>query len=202
MKLEEYSKPKIPIKFSRIISSYKEGKIFDYVMEDKLKKLGWTFLDAGYYSSVYSNPKKPYILKVNGKIDSAYAQYVALIKKYKNPHFPKISDLKLMEIDGFRYYIYLIEKLNSVPGKKDKIVRALENIMYAPRHSFAYYCRNNDIPEETIYLFQQQPELINACKIIGKFRDNSKNPYVSLDMHGGNIMQRNDGTLIITDPYS
>jgi len=153
---------------------------------------------AGYYSTVYSNPKKSYVLKVNDRQDTAYAQYVSLIKKYNNKHFPKISDLKFIEVNGGRYYIYLIEKLDDVRSEMKHLANVFSEIIDCPYSSLTFF---NTSHTQLDYL-KQNPELVTALRIIGKFKHNIKNPYISNDMHGGNIMQRKDGTIVITDPYA
>lgn len=202
MRLEEYSKPKIPVKFSKAAFAYNRGEISEYSMKNKLKNLGWEFLNSGYYSNVYQNPNKPYILKVNSKIDTAYAQYVTLVRKIHNKHFPKISDLKFIELDGKRYYIYLIEKLE--PCRDDikyDLSLILSKIVDYPGSSFAYFERTYRNKQEVLDLLKNQPELIKVARIIGKYRSKLK-VYVENDLHSGNIMQRVDGTIVITDPYS
>ena len=64
----------------------------------RLQKLGWTLLGKGYFSSVYQNPKKNYVLKINSRPDEGYAEYVRIIKKTKNKHFPRISDMKVLSL--------------------------------------------------------------------------------------------------------
>ena len=62
--------------------------------KEKMKKLGWTFLSSGYFSSVFINPDKSYVIKMNNKQDRGFAKFVKIIKRNPNKHFPKISVLK------------------------------------------------------------------------------------------------------------
>jgi len=112
MRLDEYSKPRVPVKVFKVVDDEVRTSSSSLNMDQKLEKLGWEFFNGGSFAAVYTNPKKPYILKINKQPDKAYAYYVSIIRKLHNKHFPKISDLKFIEVNGGRYYIYLIEKLH------------------------------------------------------------------------------------------
>jgi len=43
-----------------------------------------------------------------------YEKYVDLIHKYRNKHFPRITDMKVLKIGRENYYVYLIEKLYKI----------------------------------------------------------------------------------------
>ena len=81
------------------------------ILKDLLNKLGWKYLDEGLYSMVFYNSNKSYILKINNTEDDAFHHFVNIIHLYKNPHFPKISDMKELTINDKTFHIYLIESL-------------------------------------------------------------------------------------------
>jgi len=203
MRLDEYSKPIIPKKFYKTVNdSYVNKKFEPYEMKDKLETLGWYETGKGAYSDVYENKNKPYVLKLNTSPDSAYNYYVQSIKKYHNKHFPKISDLKFMELGGKRYYIYLIETLLPIDGAygglEHMLVRYLEKIMINPSARISDFA----FPEREKNYFKKNPDLVKAARIVGKNKLNYKGEeFMYLDIHFGNIMKRNDGTIVITDPY-
>jgi hypothetical protein len=204
MKLDELSKPIINKKISKAVNDYYHERLKDgnYVdMDDvrnlnsSLKKFGWNNIGFGSFSIVYENPKKNYVLKVNKTQDTGYALFVNLIRKYPNKHFPKISDLKRMEIDGSLYYIYLIEKLSEfIHPYAYSIANGLNIIAkYNPAPKYFYSYMN----ENQIKFLLKQPELIKAARILGKHHGRH-----FMDIHKQNIMVRNDGTLVIIDPYA
>ena len=81
----------------------------------KLAKLGWRMGGKGYFSQVYINPKKNYVLKLNTHSDKGFTQYVNLLKTHPNKHFPVISAMKTIDLgsawESRPVSLYLIEKL-------------------------------------------------------------------------------------------
>ena len=179
----------------------------DEIFEMQLKKMGWKLLDLGKYSAVFEHPKKNYVLKVNFVPDKGYAQYVNIIKHSRNPHFPKISDVKTLTVksrnnknhkDTTRSFsVYLIEKLYPLAKEERRTLsEALENIVDWPSHSLAdIFNKIYGIAIPSI--LEEHPVLVKAARIIGKNKGIFYN-----DLHAGNIMKRKDGTIVITDPYS
>lgn len=48
----------------------------------------------------------------------------------------------------------------------------------------------------------KNPDLVKLARMLGKYKDKSNIPGIFFDMHSKNIMQRADGTIVITDPYA
>jgi hypothetical protein len=198
MNINEYYRPKISKGIEAAATDYynkiNQGNSWNanLLLNNTLKKYGWTYTTQGLYSSVYVNPNKNYVLKLNKHPDPGYAKYVTLIKNYKNPHFPIISDLKQININNKIYYVYLIEKLKQYSD--NNVVKAIKYVSTFPSLPLREIYREEEIP--TILL--THPKLEKALRIVGR----NLGPRMSLDLHSGNIMQRNDGTIVITDPYS
>jgi hypothetical protein len=221
MQLEELYKPKISKTLSNTAFDYFNSQAikipgYDKMREQnefikKLKKMGWEFLDDGAYSNVFANPKKDYVLKINKFPDNGYATYVNMIKRARNIHFPKISDMKHLDIflDGYTkiYYVYLIEKLYEFKYDEGTFLADIvKKMIEHPNATNAYWFseeflniisyRDRDIQE--LIKKYVTPSLIAATKIISHNTDINN---CKIDMHGRNIMKRNDGTIVITDPY-
>jgi len=223
MKISEVSRPKIGKRITDTAFKYFRGKGDSDTayafggqvgFEITLSKLGWTRFGNGNFSSVYSNPKKNYIMKISDKPDEGYAEYVNLIKKTRNKHFPKISDIKFLEIPvimyhvtkDVKYYVYLIEKLYSIN------INTIQNGNYPMSattagsycHSVAYnYWKDlttvfSDNDEDVPKFLKRNPSLVQALQFVGK----NASVNVWLDIKGENLMQRLDGTIVITDPYA
>ena len=159
--------------------------------------MGWTPLNSGAYSDVYKNPRKNYVMKVTTEPDYGYAKYVDLIKRSRNPHFPKISDRKTFTVRGDDYDIYLIEKLRHLEWDiATQYVNIFRNIIWTRVANLRVDLNdlyNNNIPK----ILSQNPKLVSALEIIG---ENSSDQ--ELDIKNDNIMERDDGTIVITDPYA
>ena len=158
-----------------------------------LRRKGWKLLGSGAYSLVYINLNEPFILKINKRQDQGFAWFALLTHKFPNKHFPKITAMRGVNIDGRFFHIYAIEKLVKIP-----------------QSDVAYLCRDiadSDIgitgDSEVAALAEYMPleeakSLFNACLILRKH-----NPrHFHVDLHYDNIMQRKDGTVVINDPFS
>lgn len=176
--------------------------------EAKMKTLGWKRIGTGYFSYVYQNPKSDFILKVNRVYDSGYARFVLLTKKFSNPHFPRIGNMKYLNVGGKKYYMYLIEPLQEITTNKVKwktLAYTLQRIISHPDWTLEDVFREikSIFPEYTPHfnairkMLANDPTLMEACKILTNHL--SKN---ELDLHYGNLMLRKDGTVVIIDPFS
>ena len=204
MKITELYRPKLGKNLEAPAFDYfkKSHKTSDYDYEkrqdlqqelrDKLKSLGWKHLNSGVYSSVFSNPTKSFVLKINKRPDPGYQRYVNIVKSHRNKHFPIISDIKKMEIAGNIYYVYLIEKLISIPAKMAfNYERWFDSIITKPGIPLEKLFWNN-VP----IIFKKQPGLLKALQIVEQSAISE-----SIYLHSKNMMKRADGTIIITDPY-
>jgi hypothetical protein len=157
------------------------SRFFDdrVILEDNLRSLGWYEIGFGAFSIVFANSKKSsYVLKLNKQPDPGYEQYVNLIHEHPNKYYPQISDKKLLKAGEQNFYVYLIEKLQHISYRTSRDwSEALETII-------ANY--SQPISE----LFPDGVPIYSR-----KFGFN-------IDIHDENIMQRANGDLVITDPYS
>ena len=169
-------------------------------LDQKLSALGWVPLSGGSFSTVFQNPKKNYILKINKRHDEGYEHFVKLIHQHRNKHFPKISDMKMLTVKD-DYYVYLIEKLNKIPERTaSKYANCFAHVIDHPYDSLARLFNSSNwsyLPQTTPQIFKRNPGLITALRLVGKYKYIFGN-----DMHLHNIMYRKDGTIVIIDPYS
>jgi hypothetical protein len=162
----------------------------------KMKKLGWKITGSGMYSNVFLNPTKNYVLKINMREDIGYQRYVELIHRSRTIHFPKISDEKFLTLGGDTYGMYLIEKLRHLPKPYNyayaEIITKITEACDSPINIIVKWFNENygDDPNKITLPIS----LIKASQKLGKY-------YNQIDIHEDNIMQRADGTIVITDPY-
>ena len=237
MKILELYKPKIGKKAADIAKGFFSRRVasnssYDYDiiwLNERLAKIGWSPLNNGGYSRVYSNPKKKYVLKVNSHEDRAYDKFVLLIKGPRNKHFPIISDRKELAVpvkpmyddDGDSianqwntppkiYHVYMIEKLEPIPGPyNENYASVLSGLIDIYREEMnpsrdrmleiltRDYLTQEEIPDAMRFM-AENPALVRAAAVLGNATKNTK---LGIDMHAGNIMQREDGTVVIIDPY-
>lgn len=198
------------------------------ILDLKLEKLGWqrNYLSKGSYSMIYENPQEPrYIIKINQRRDSGFEWFAFLTKKFPNIHFPKIGNAKIITVDKTKYFVYAIEKLfkfeeavdiTNIAQLCDHLidssgvgVSAIKNLNTKDLVTYIEeYPKQFDYParivESFLFLLENYPSfesqfntLINACNILAKNQRSFFN-----DIHDGNIMRRQDGTIVISDPFS
>ena len=210
----EYKRPKLPGAQNAITpniqssvedivtSRHGHGQEIWRPLEDQLKKTGWQSIGMGCFSIVFTKPSLPYVLKINKMPDRAFQHFVELSKRFPSRYFPKIGALKMIEYKERPYYIYTIEKLDSVTNMPShltltRFANLIEAIAANPKMEISKILGDcYGASDESVEWFLRHPELVKACQIIGL-----NCPDGRLDIHKGNIMQRKDGTIVIVDPY-
>jgi len=166
------------------------------------KKKGWNVLGKGAFSIVLDKPGSDFVIKVSPHNDKGFNRYVLTINHIKNPHFPKITSGRRIQIGNRAYYIYIIEKLKPLP--KTKLLKMVtEYLLYTAKQQDPYktfYGRNKNMEDAVLDFLQTQPELERAAEEIAYTSADVKGNFL-IDLHHGNFMQREDGTIVITDPY-
>jgi hypothetical protein len=176
-------------------------------VREKLSKLGWTKKNSGDFSSVYENPSKSYVIKINNRQDPGFAGFVQLTKKYPNIHFPQITSSKMFSYKNKKLYVYLIEKLYHIQmtPKNERIVELIDDIASYVRLSInkREWLENTLLgmsvekwltKTRNLQIFRNDPSLFDAAYTIGMYGKGA------LDLKSSNIMQRKDGTIVIVDP--
>ena len=154
---------------------------------------GWEEVGAGYYATVYSKPGINYVLKIFEQ-DSAYLAFLDMIAKNPNPHFPRIiGKIRVGDQWGKKTYRAVrMEKLLPLNG-----VRVNEHVFTGI--SAKNGVRLNSVQEHSLELaneyLEDKPTLVVALDLIV---DKLLNRF-TLDL-GNDVMQRQDGTPVITDP--
>jgi putative transposase len=112
------------ISFKQFISEMIGVKKFYGVssLTEILESLGWRLLGSGSFASVWSIPKKSYVIKT-WIHDPMYENFLKYIIRSKNPHFPKILD-KTFGCCRFVWNQY-IEEFNS--RSEHKTIKELRN---------------------------------------------------------------------------
>lgn len=163
-------------------------------------RMGWKEINRGVYSTVYKNPTKSYILKVNHRFDSGYQRYVDFVNEHKNnKYLPKIIAKEFVIKSRKKYYLYFIEKLKYFP--KTEVIDLMFEIVEESKFYDTLIAVYNSMSTEQQNLFgkvdKKYPGLLQTTFDIGKYAKN-----FNIDINEDNVMQRADGTPVITDPYA
>jgi len=198
--LKKYKK-EIPARpLTAEISVYNGEEAFNKHSEewDKFRKNlqsnGWFRIGEGYYSDIFGNKNKNYVLKANTTPDQQYDRFTRFCKKEHSIYLPKIIDRKFISKNGNTYYVYLIEKLYKSSKDISKIIISI----------FKDIIENNadesHIREKYNKFFKKYPGLYEMIKKI--ILVNPKNIDMTNMGNKDNIMVRKDGTPVLIDPYS
>lgn len=161
---------------------------------------GWQIVGEGQDQIVLSKPNSRYVLKIVGqgsgeRID-LIRQYVNFYRQHqRNPHFPRVGGDRTLRWEGKTYYAYTQELLKHLPGNEavlDYLEYAMGQMGHGEEPDF------NKIPkglsvEQVEGLMYAVDELFGAG--IGDVHQfDLGNVY--------NIMQRDNGQLVIVDPFA
>jgi len=165
-------------------------------------KRGWKEIGSGFYSSVYSHQDKDFVVKINQRYDRAFAHFILLTHKFPNPHFPVISNVKLLKRDdGTKFYVYFMEKLNRVSDPsytryEDKIRWLMMFLKGRDQPKLSIEQLMNTEYAGCINYLKSVPHLWEAFEVIAKYGKGSP------DLGIRNVMQRDDGTIVFVDPLA
>jgi len=151
---------------------------------EKIKALGYKpeVIDSGYNGIVFQHPKRPKEVIKLFTANPGYLKWIDYCKKYgnRNPHLPKIR--RAFMIDNKTGAVFM-EKLNP-SGESNKIL-------------FVLGASPKDVMNTNYGLRDTNPTLYYTFKDMAE-----KFPRVEWDLHANNLMHRDDGTIVITDPIS
>ena len=158
-------------------------------VEDKLAELNWHSVGSGMYATVFSNPTKPYVLKIFQE-DYGYESYINIIHKNKgNPHVPVLYGKGMPVKITPKVSAIRMEKLQPITEK------AIASYL-APDYEYNFSATIEDIfsEENEEYLMTNFPDLYKLEKQIARSNAN-------WDMHEGNVMLRGN-VMVIIDPLA
>lgn len=196
-------------------------------LEKMLRRFGIKLIAGGSYGSVFTSEKWDYVIKLFTD-DLEYLSFINFVVKHPDKHFPKIVKRPLKmhafhkrgERESNYQWLVKIEKLQPIENKQ-----LLKFIVYELEHGAEVTVRNDkaelndtrfphllpdkqsaEYPDKQAaeyisykQLFETYPWFESLCKSYAKIllaEDIQGAP----DIHGGNIMQRDDGTIVIIDP--
>lgn len=185
-----------------------------------LEQRGIKCIGGGKYGSVFAHDSWDYVLKIIEN-DPHYLTFVDWAINHPSPHFPKFAKKPLKmhtfhsrnRTDSNIMWVIKIEKLQPIQDKKllRFLVSELERMAIAAwrkknGHNISdvnpHYQQN--MPDGTQQkgvswqqMFERWPWMYSLGLTYANFWDAEAG---TPDIHGDNIMQRSNGTIVITDP--
>jgi hypothetical protein len=180
---------------------------------------------SGKFGTVFMHPSWNYVYKVVDGSDPEYAHFVNYVLQHPNKHFPKFVRKPLTvhkfhtrnASDANTWWIVKIEKLDEITdiGLLKFIVYNLESGMaavYSEAHgskdALEYRHKNHAkmMPDGEYHnnvsmgdIFEQYPWFKTLSEAAAHYNAYDEDAGVN-DIHGGNFMQRKDGTVVFIDP--
>lgn len=177
----------------------------------ELAKVGIRSLGKGRFGQVFYKAGWNYVVKVFEN-DSAYLEYVDFCIKNPNPHYPKFIK-KPLNMHQFHVRTNHAEKMMQIV--KIELLQPLEESWYALNLEKIFKLLTKQVSEIEIFnphtnqyeSFNDANEIFNLYKrydveslISAIYRIKHHFPNYKLDLHNQNLMQRADGTVVLSDP--
>lgn len=160
-----------------------------------LRQNDYIKLGEGYFSEVWGRGDSTVAIKFNTWRDKCYRRFNQFCREHKgDPHLPKMSPIHhLYTAHGHDIYVVFLEKLNSVllPEKEAAFILSQFN-KFHPVHDQLTTAEIADFAEK-------HQSLLETLELLRNWNDNTK---CWEDLNKENIMQRKDGTIVITDPWA
>lgn len=147
----------------------------------------WTHLGRGEYGTAMG--KGHIVWKVQPSISTGWGAYITMVAmgRFRGPHVPRVRALVRLACGGMAA---LTERLRSSEEAWDWTTRTVysEGLFSASRGGRAMWGL-----EHAQTMAAKWPDLPHLMMALGR-------EFVRLDLHVGNFMARQDGTLVVTDP--
>jgi len=187
-----------------------ERKIFEINAADELTvpeelvqrftNAGWQIVGEGRDQIVLGKPNSRYVLKIVGqgsgsRIDQIRRYIDFYRQNQQNPHWPRVGGDRLLKWGDKTYYAYTQEKLKHLPGDEavlDYLEYAMEKIGHGREPDFAKIPPG--LSARDIDGLMYAVDALFAAGIGDQYQFDLSNVY--------NIMQRDNGQLVIVDPFA
>lgn len=181
----------------------RKGQYTPISIAKKLEKLGYKFKGRGTYSDIYVNPDSQVIIKVGRGKDPCWEAFANIVKGpgKGNPWFPRIAGLQTIQSRHGTYFIAFMEKLNNLSKDNIRFVnwvdKHFDKLQRGQTNIDLYYDALHDdlfppyVNEKIDKKFVEALELLNEHMPDG----------CSNDLHEDNFMERDNGQIVIIDPF-
>lgn len=183
---------KIKQHFSRDLSKYgdRERRLLSF--KDKLIEQGFTYHGMGQGGIVFEKEGYPWVFKLFTH-DQAYLDFLNFAKQNQdNPLMPRIKG-NLIKFDNQTYCVRL-EKLERIPRNETSDLTTITTRISDYRDLKELFQYG---PREYGVLSSKFPEVLQTITSLLLTYPNH-----ALDLHGGNIMRRSNGSWVLIDPIA
>ena len=174
-------------------------KLNDWLIDHNFDVIG-----TGQFGIVYGSPTEKFVVKINnGLYDGAYLDFIEWCKTQNSIYLPKVG--KIREF-GEKTYIVFLEKLEplniKINGDPTELTKSLRYIV--EDMSKKQYMSRSHYVFDVLYKFFDEDwireDFVDCCHQLAKFKKHWSIDINDFDLHIGNFMMRNKGTIVVTDP--
>lgn len=177
----------------------------------ELAKVGIQSLGKGRFGQVFFKAGWNYVIKVFEN-DSAYLEYVDFCINNPNPHYPKFIK-KPLNMHQFHVRTHHAEKMMQIV--KIELLKPLDEPWYSLNLEKIFKLLTKQVSEIEIFnehrnqyeSYTDVNEIFNLYKrynveqiMSAIYKIKHYFPNYKLDLHRQNLMQRSDGTVVLSDP--
>lgn len=205
------------------------GKVHGGIRKE-LHNKGYQYLGGGIDKQAYLEPGTGQVLVIFGyskwakggsdfSVDQRmFVDWAKYCKKNQaNPHLPRFSDWASFDYQGKRYLQIRMEPLQELSDYLKMLVVDLEEVAKYSRSNpktaykkIANFANHNLLDageiddldhKEVVKRLGGEQAAYALLKTVYDVKKFGKQHGFNIDLHGGNYMQRSDGTIVVNDPF-
>jgi hypothetical protein len=202
------------------------GEIHGGVRKALMDK-GYKYLGSGIDKQAYLEPGTGQVLIVFGYrkgVDDFSPDQRMFIdwinycnKNSNNPHLPKFSGFESFQFQGKNYIQARMEPLKELPDEVGMLVAQIDDVVKKSKQNFKRQIKNISSYatfasadqgdsryyelEDTIRHLGGEQAAMNLLQTVYQVKKFAQQHRFSIDLHRGNYMMREDGTIVVNDPF-
>lgn len=165
-----------------------------------------SLLGVGCYSAVMrATNSRNQVIKIGSQVEDPWLDYYyEVIKGMNSPHTPKVH--RLYKDNDKGYYVVLMEELRPIDFDQHAFVESVRGYAYGDQsyEDLKSEAEAMSFIPNAEHFMNFIDYIINRTTVVNRF--DGENEYFdedrTLDLHRGNWMIRNDGTLVLIDPWA
>lgn len=195
-------------KVSDLLSDPRNNEKTIWQLLDDFKAKGGEILGNGKFATVLFRPSWKYVVKIFSD-DVPYLKFVRFVLKNPRPSFPVFYDKPRRIIPNYKRhksntYLYVVKTEKLLPITTREYGDIIFYTSYDTEHSGEMASDGN---QTWVFIYNKMKKLEQEKPSFPQFKKDynfmldSAHDIGSPDIHSKNIMKRNDGTLVLADPF-
>ena len=203
--------------FQTLIPEYETDTPRSSKIEQVMRRSGYGFLGGGAEATAWSHPSLPRVIKIimpdSWRGDSRVAmatfqRFLKLTQSYPSPHWPRFHEMQdehgrssvfaKFRVGDRQYMQIAMERLEPLMADEQEIIEIMAEDV-AQGRSVEHFTGWDD--DSNKWIDENRWQLPSLWKAMQAAHRKTNWDYDDWDLHGGNVMRRQDGTYVIIDPW-